>query len=340
MRRGLVPLLVMLGLGGGSAAAERPLVAVVADNAGTETTDFLVPFGVLSRADVATVRAVALREGPVELHPALVIEGTETIASFDALHPNGADYVIVPAVMNPDAPALVRWLRGQAERGAVLMSICDGAFVLAHTGALDGHAATAHWYSLEKLAEQFPRVRWVRDRRWVDDGRVITTTGVSASIPASLALVERIAGEQRAREVAASLGVGAWSDAHDTDAFGIGVRTLGAGVLNWLAFWRHERVGLRVGPGVDEASLGLLADALARTWRAEAVVLSASASVPTRHGLRVVAGAEPVDRVQALPQPDRPSQPYLDATLAAITTHYGDATAAFVALQLEATRPD
>jgi putative intracellular protease/amidase len=322
-----------------SLAAEPPVVVVIADNGGTETTDFLVPFGVLSRAGVADVRAVALRPGPVALHPALEVEVPDTIASFDARVPGGADFVIVPAVMNSEEPALLDWLRKQAALGATFVSICDGAFVLAHTGLLDGQPATAHWYSRETLAEDFPAVRWVRDRRYVDAGRVMTTTGVSASIPASLALVEKIAGPARAREVASSFGVAEWGPAHDSGAFALSAGRLGTGVANWLAFWRHERVGIPAENGVDEVSLGLVADALARTWRAEPVVLAPSAHVTTQHGLKITTGARPVDRVQALPSARHPEVSTLDSALASIESQYGEPTAAFVALQLEYRRP-
>jgi putative intracellular protease/amidase len=318
-----------------TAHAAPPVIAVVASNDGTETTDFLIPFGVLSRAGVAEVSAVALREGVVELHTGLEIEVGETVASFDARQPGGADFVIVPAMMYPEAPALLSWLRGQAARGATLVSICDGAFVLAHAGLLDGHEATAHWASLGELAAKFPKVRWVRDRRWVDTGSVITTAGVSASIPASLALVERIAGRERATEVAAGLAEPGWSAVHDTSAFRFDAARIETAATNWLAFWRHERVGIPIADGVDEIALGLAADAFARTWRAEPVALASSTQVVTRHGLRVAASAGPVDRRYELP----PANPFvaspLDRLLADIATYYGVATANFVAVQME-----
>jgi len=337
IRRTAFALLLFAGLAHASRAAP-PVVAVVAHNDGTETTDFLVPFNVLSRSGVAEVVAVSLREGPVELHPGLTIETGETIAGFDRRHPDGASFVIVPAMMEPEAPALLAWLRQQAEKGATLVSICDGAYVLAHAGVLDGHEATAHWFSRDSLAEQFPNVRWVRDRRWVDGGPVMSTTGVSASIPISLALVERIGGRERALSVAASLGVGDWSPSHDSAAFTLGAAHAWTAVRNGASIWTHERVGIPVTDGVDEASLSLVADALARTWRSTPVALGRAPYVTTRYGLRVAASESAVDRTLALPRADSPEAPYLDFVLADIDAHYGAATGDFVALQLEYPR--
>jgi transcriptional regulator GlxA family with amidase domain len=328
-------LLSLLFAIGASADAARPVIAIVADNAGTETTDFLVPFAVLTRSGVADVYAVALAPGPVELHPGLTVELPHTTASFDAAHPEGADFVIVPAMMYPENAQLLAWLRRQAELRATAMSICDGAFVLANAKLLEGRSATAHWYALPKLVSEFPNVHWVRDRRWVDDGPVVSTTGVSASIPASLALVERIGGAERAHAVAAELGVAAWSPEHRTDDFTLTPRMAWTAGSNWVAFWRHDRVGLPITDGVDEIALGLTADALARTWLVEPVALADAPAVTSRNGLRILAGHGPVDRTEPLAPPGEAA---IDVALASIEQRYGADTAAFVALQLEYRR--
>ncbi len=70
----------------------RPVIAVLALNEGTETTDFLLPHAVLQRAGVADVQAVAPRRGRVFLYPALQVEVAQDLASFDRAYPSGADY--------------------------------------------------------------------------------------------------------------------------------------------------------------------------------------------------------------------------------------------------------
>lgn len=85
---------------------QRPLIAVVGINDATETTDYLVPTGILRRADVADVVTLASGPGPVRLFPALTVEADATLAAFDARNPAGADYVIVPAMSRDDDPAV------------------------------------------------------------------------------------------------------------------------------------------------------------------------------------------------------------------------------------------
>ena len=322
------------------APVRRPLVVVVAENDGTETTDFLVPYGIMAMSDAVDVLAVSTRAGAVALHPALTIELPETTEAFDVRHPEGADFVIVPAVHRYDDPYLRGWLERQAERGATLVAICDGVWVVAGTGALDGKRATGHWYSLDDLEATYPKTTWVRDRRYVRDGSVITTTGVTASIPSSIAIVEAVAGTARAQALAARLGVREWGAQHESARFSLSVRDVVTAGRNWLALWGHERVGIPVTPDTDEITLALMADALSRTYRSTAVALSTSASpVRLKHGVTLVpdarSGASAVDRIQALPGPDTPAAAALDLALDSIEQRYGGATADFVALQIE-----
>jgi transcriptional regulator GlxA family with amidase domain len=85
--------------------------------------------------------------------------------------------------------------------GSLLTSVCTGAPVHAAGGVLANRPATTHWASLDTLAELDPSIDVRRDERFVDDGDVIASAGVSAGIDMALHLVARLAGEERAREV-------------------------------------------------------------------------------------------------------------------------------------------
>ena len=87
---------------------KRPLIAIVGANEGTETTDYLMPYGILRRADVADVLALGTKPGPVTLYPALKVEPHAIVSEFDERHPEGPDYVIVPAMHRNDDPAVPR----------------------------------------------------------------------------------------------------------------------------------------------------------------------------------------------------------------------------------------
>lgn len=310
----------------------KPVVAIVGMNGGTEVTDYLMPYGILTRAGIAEVVAVATEPGPVRLYPVLAVEPDMTTASFDAAHPDGADYVVVPAMARDDDPAALRWIREQAAGGAIIVGVCAGAKVVAAAGLLEGRRATTHWYYRRGLEKIEPSVGWVPDRRFVVAGRVATTTGVTASAPAMLTLVEAIAGRAKAAEVAAGLGLDTWDARHDSGAFGLTRPFATTALANRLAVWRHETLALPLDDGADEVALALVGDAWSRTWRAE-VVTVADAPVTTRGGLRLLPDRRGGGTALALPD-GKPQQAF-DATLAAIAERYGADTARFVAAQLE-----
>ena len=318
---------------------KRPLIAVIGIKDSTEITDYLMPYGILRRADVADVVALATEPGPVTLFPALRVEPQATAASFDVEHPDGADYVLVPAMSRDDDPAVMQWLRSQAAKGAIIIGVCAGAKVVAAAGLLDGKRATTHWYYLDELRREHPAIRSVSDRRFVVDGRVATTTGITASMPMALTLVEAIAGRARAERVSRDLGLADWDARHDSGAFKF-TRPFALTVIgNSLAFWNRERFGIELAHGVDEVSLALVADAWSRTYRSRAVTFAANADgIETRNGIRVVpdevATNWPAGRLLPALGDRRPAE-VLDETLRAIAARYGTRTADAVALQLE-----
>lgn len=320
----------------------RPLIAIIGLNDATETTDYLMPYGILRRADVADVVALSTASGPVTLYPALKTEADATVAAFDAQHPDGADYVIVPAMSRDDDPGVMQWLTSQAAKGAIIIAVCAGAKVVGAAGLLDGKRATTHWYYLDELRKRTSSIRYVANRRFVVDQGVATTTGITASMPMSLTLIEAIAGRDKAEAVARHLGLTDWDARHASDAFRF-TRPFALTVIgNTLAFWNRDQLGIRLATGIDEVSLALIADAWSRTYRSSAVTFAREAgTVETRNGLRILP-----DQVAAtwsagtlLPGiDDQPPAKALDQALRDIARRYGTSTANVVAMQLEYPR--
>jgi putative intracellular protease/amidase len=301
----------------------RRRVAIVANNSGAETTDLLAPFAVLRDAGVADVAIVAVTAGPVELMPGLTVLPDATLDAYDP-----PDVAIVPAMHDPTAPGLLAALQRFAHAGTLLVSICDGAWVLARAGLLDGRSATSHWYSIPGLRRAFPRTTWRQDVRWVADGNVITSAGVSASLPISQRLAELLAGSGPA------IGDQTSGPPHDGARFGIGAGDVIAGAENYLLPWRHETVAVPLDDGVDELALALTVDTLHRTYAVRTVTVGSAATVRGRRGLLlvpdVVDGKPPdADRTVVIGPPD------LDRLLADVEAHYGAPTRRLVALQIE-----
>ena len=106
-----------------------------------------------------------------------------------------ADILLVPgggvrhAVANG---ALIKWVQNQAQKSEHVMSVCTGAFILAKAGLLDGLSATTIAHALDDLAQAAPKTKVVSDRRYVDNGKIITTAGLSAGIDGAFHLIAKL----------------------------------------------------------------------------------------------------------------------------------------------------
>ena len=107
-----------------------------------------------------------------------------------------------PGAYNECHPALLPWLRAAVPRARRFGSICTGAFVLGYAGLLDGHRVTTHWHYTERLIKAFPKAIVETDRIYLQDGRLITSGGVTAGIDLALSVVAQDHGKQVAVEVA------------------------------------------------------------------------------------------------------------------------------------------
>jgi putative intracellular protease/amidase len=319
---------------------ERPVIAIIARNDGTEVGDFLMTNGVLRRAGVADVIVVAERAEPIRLYPAdLSVEPEATAAAFDERYPDGADYVVVPAMDPGTDPFVAEWIVAQHRKGAKIVSVCNGSRMIATAGLLDGRRATGHWSAIAELQAKHPTMQWVSDRRYVTDNGVTTSTGITASVPAMLALVEAIDGRTTAERVAGELGVTGWDARHRSSAFELTLEHRKTFVRNTLTFWRRETIGIPVVEGVDEVALAMTVDAYSRTQLANVVTVGTNGgTVRSRHGLmmrpdRPIETAA-VDEMLSAPQSDAPAMT-LEQELPRIASRYDRPTAAIVALVME-----
>jgi putative intracellular protease/amidase len=330
--------------GMGKPRHERPVIAIVALNKATEVTDLMIPYGVLARAGVADVKVVAEHATPVPLYPfsklsqgpeLLKVEPQASMRAFDEQYPDGADYVVVPALQPHDDAVVMDWINAQQHKGANIVSVCVGALTLAHAGILDDRRATTHWSYIEDLQKAAPSVKRVQDRRYVSDNGVTTATGISSSLPTMVALVEAIAGRSKAEKVAQDLGISNWDARHRSSDFQLTWEHKKTYLRGWLSFWREETFGVPVDIGVDEIALALTADAYSRTELSKAVTIG-NDGVMSKHGLKLYPSTTQttVDHMLPAPRSDMPART-IDRELEQIATRFGRPTAEIVALTLE-----
>jgi putative intracellular protease/amidase len=155
--------------------------------------------------------------GQGHLRPFTVSETGKTITTSMGMSVNPAysfetspepDVLLVPGgdvEATYDNPRVIEWIRAKTENAKYVMSVCNGAFILAKAGLLDGLGATTFYPLLDELETFAPKVRVVRDQRFVDNGKIITSAGLSSGIDAAIHLIGRIHGPGEAQRVALHL---------------------------------------------------------------------------------------------------------------------------------------
>ncbi len=125
-------------------------------------------------------------------------QGPKTVAEYGYADTPRLDYLLVPggsgAIPLERDAATLNWLRAQVGRTKIIMSVCNGASLLAAAGILDGRPATTNKMAFASSTAPGPKVKWVKQARWVDDGDVVSSSGVSAGMDMTLAVVERLYG--------------------------------------------------------------------------------------------------------------------------------------------------
>ena len=181
-----------------------------------EVLDFCGPFEVFSvtrnletptsnEADKPfIVWLVAERETLVRTRGGMMVQPHYTTANCPHL-----DMLLVPGGWGTRREVgnrpLIEWIAERDRQTEVTASVCTGAFMLAEAGLLDGRRATTHWQSIERMAHAYPKVTVLPNLRYVDEGRIITSAGISAGIDMSLYLVQKWLGRAVAEQTARSM---------------------------------------------------------------------------------------------------------------------------------------
>ncbi|GAA3440852.1 DJ-1/PfpI family protein [Planomonospora venezuelensis] len=285
----------------------RTVVAVVLGATGSVAGDVLPPYEVFARSERFAVYTVSERREPVALSGGLNVLPDHTLGEVEAGGVPEPDVVVVPAVVEPrgerEAP-LRAWIARQAGRGARILGVCAGSDLLAAAGVLDGRRATSFWDRIGSLEKTDPEVEWVRGRRYVQDGPVTTTAGVTSGVVGALRLVEELAGAAEAGRIGGDVAYPGWSAGGPTEipVNGLVLSDLPYGINAAFPWWRPA-LGIGLAEGVGELDVAAALEAYSGTSFAfRTVPVAAGRTVRTRHGMTLLAepageGTAPVDRL-------------------------------------------
>ncbi|HKZ04488.1 MAG TPA: DJ-1/PfpI family protein [Methylomirabilota bacterium] len=163
------------------------------------------------------VFTVADRIGPIPSG-----EGPSTHADYSFADAPDIDVLVVPGGFGTrravSDEAFLAKLGAISRRAPITTTVCTGSALLARTGLMDGRPATSNKIAWDWVLSQGPKVLWRRKARWVDDGNLVTSSGVSAGIDMTLALIARLHGRDTALAAARNMEY-VWHDREDDDPF-------------------------------------------------------------------------------------------------------------------------
>lgn len=170
---------------------------------GFETLDYFGPMEMLGGMgpDVIKVITVAKSAAPVPS-----VHGQRIVP--DRVLGDGEDYdlLFIPggdsALEEAKDPALMDWIAAASGKAERVMAVCTGTVLLGMTGALDGRKATTNKKDFVATVPLAPKVNWVKQARWVEDGKFYTSSGVSAGMDMALAVLADLYGIEAARDMA------------------------------------------------------------------------------------------------------------------------------------------
>jgi transcriptional regulator GlxA family with amidase domain len=88
----------------------------------------------------------------------------------------------------------INWIKEQKDKVKILASVCTGAFLLAESGILDNKSATTHWMDIDRLEREYPKIKIIKNLKFVDEDNIITSGGISAGINMSFHIIKRLLG--------------------------------------------------------------------------------------------------------------------------------------------------
>lgn len=203
----------------------RPLTLGVVLYPGFELLDVFGPLEMFNSVgrDRLITHIVAQQAGPVAAGSvADGPTGPKVIAEFGFDDAPPLDLLLIPGGIGTfpelENAKLMTFLRERSGAAQITTSVCSGSALLAKAGVLDGHRATSNKQYFSLATAQSAAVDWVTEARWVDDGAVVTSSGVSAGIDMALAVIARLFGADTADAIAVGTEY-TWHRDADVDPF-------------------------------------------------------------------------------------------------------------------------
>src|SRR5688572_1145568 len=335
----------------------KETVIIMADNDMTELFDLLTPYYLFNETGKANVYIAAQKKFPIvtENGPFVLPHFTYSEADSLGIDP---DVIVIPYMHEPESAEKIRWIQEHVNDSVILLSICDGAWTAAASGAYDGVQLTSHATGHQKLRKKFTKPVWVQNTSVTESGNLFSTGGVSNATDGSLKVIQRLFGREKMLEVLKKVNY----PHQDVRQKHISNELTGSSklsVLNKVLFKENKTVGILLQNAMNEMDLAALFDINARAMPSSILgIVAEGNSITTKHGLTVISTDKidpgKIDELHVLKQ-DKGSQTQIaqlkntdviyydnrqndyiiDVCLKGIKKNYGQAFYDFVRLTLD-----
>lgn len=211
---------------------------------------------------------------------------------LDQILGKSPDIIVIPhlpSTNKEDNRSVREWLLKHSE--TTLLSICGGAETLADSGLLRGKSAATHWEFIDSMMKQHPEVNWARNQRYVQDGNIVSSAGLTSGIDAVLHVISQKIGEPEAAKLAKELNYPTYQFVQNPKVEPYDLDWKYSIYLFNVSFqWNKNKTGVLLYNGMDDGALASIIDTYADTGTTKIFTVSSSSQpIVTKHNLNLLA---------------------------------------------------
>ncbi|MCC5815441.1 MAG: DJ-1/PfpI family protein [Leptospira sp.] len=232
---------------------------IIANDKGTEITDLLIPFYFFSESGQFDVRIVSQGTEPIYVWKGLFLLPHMTLEMVDYI----PDIIIVPAIFEPFDEKIIQFLTKHAE--SKILSICEGARLIGETNKFNHFSITSHSSAMDELQTKYPKLKWIKNKKYIVDRNLISTAGVSSAVEGSLKSLEGFIGKKETNKLMKKIHYPYASIQEDHNSLEVGFGDK-IQILKKVIFDNDPKIGVELVDGADEFQLAAYLDAFNRTF--------------------------------------------------------------------------
>ena len=236
-------------------------IVFLVDEKGTEITDLLIPFHILSITKKLNIRILSQTGNPVSVWKGLYLIPHSSIEKF-VIPP---DIIVLPANFHPEDPKFKEYINKYSDKK--FLSICEGARLIGESGVFSNYTMTSHASALSEFEKKYSNISWKSNVKYIIDRNLISSAGVASSIEGTLVLVHELFGMDEVHRVMTNINYPYKEIKQEHISNPIGIK-IGIEIAKKVLFGQSPKIGVEMYEGINEFLLASYLDTFNRTFPA------------------------------------------------------------------------